>query len=451
MTAHRTALILALAAAAAAVQPGAAAADSICEARLTECRSGLIAYINRETIGLDIGMEEMTDQSIADAVIARFRARVPVRVIVEPRRNAAEPRNATTLAALKAAGVPMRYRKVGDIVHWKTMIFAGQDTVEFSAAQFTASYLVPVQPGVNFTQDPLFYSTSTAFVQSFERKFDDAWTDTVNFAEYANSPTVARVYPLYTVDPALNFVPAQNFGTRSKPLYDVETTAIDVIMYKITENVHADAMIRAVKRGVPVRIITEPTRYRSKDNVWQAYNLDRMWAAGVQIRDRAHLGFLHQKTTLLYAQGRTIFGSSNWTTASNGTQYEHNYFSTDAAFFTAFQTIFSRKWASTGETRTFVPLPPDPPAYLAPLNAAAGQTTTVTLSWKPGLWAHRADVYLGTSSTPPLFAKAITVTPNGTKKLVISGLAPGTTYYWKIVSKTMADKSASGPVWSFGT
>src|SRR6185295_13284084 len=343
MTAHRTALILALAAAAAAVQPGAAAADSICEARLTECRSGLIAYINRETIGLDIGMEEMTDQSIADAVIARFRARVPVRVIVEPRRNAAEPRNATTLAALKAAGVPMRYRKVGDIVHWKTMIFAGQDTVEFSAVQFTASYLVPVQPGVNFTQDPLFYSTSTAFVQSFERKFDDAWTDTVNFAEYANSPTVARVYPLYTVDPALNFVPAQNFGTRSKPLYDAETTAIDVIMYKITENVHADAMIRAVKRGVPVRIITEPTRYRSKDNVWQAYNLDRMWAAGVQIRDRAHLGFLHQKTTLLYAQGRTIFGSSNWTTASNGTQYEHNYFSTDAAFFTAFQTIFSRK------------------------------------------------------------------------------------------------------------
>ena len=46
---------------------------------------------------------------------------------------------------------------------------------------------------------------------------------------------------------------------------------------------------------------------------------------------------------------------------------------------------------------------------------------------------------------------AVTVTPNSTKKLVISGLQPGTTYYWKIVSKTMANKSASGPVWSFGT
>jgi len=451
MTRKRLAVSLALAASSLGLHARAAAADSVCEARLTECRSGLIAYVNRETIGLDIGMEEMTDPSIADAVIARFQAHVPVRVIVEPRRNATEPRNATILAKLKAAGIPMRYRKVGATFHWKTMIFAGQNTVEFAAAQFTDSYLVPVQPGVNFTQDPLFYSTNTSFVHSFERKFDDAWTDTTNFAEYANSPIESRAYALYAVDPALNFVPAQNFGARSKPLYDAETTAIDVIMYKITESVHADAMIRAIKRGVPVRIITEPTRYRSRDNVWQAYNLDRMYVAGVRIRDRAHLGFLHQKTTLLYAQGRTVFGSSNWTTASNASQYEHNYFSTDATFFAAFQRIFARKWASTTETKAFVPLPPDPPVYVSPLNAASGQTMTVTLSWKPGLWAHVADVYLGTSSPPPLFAKGITVTPGSTKKLVIASLQPGTTYYWKIVSKTMANKSASGQVWSFGT
>ena len=161
-----------------------------------------------------------------------------------------------------------------------------------------------------------------------------------------------------------------------------------MIMYKITEMLHPDAMIRAVKRGVPVRIITEPTRYRNTDNVWQAYNLDRMYAAGVKIRERAHLGFLHQKTTLLYSQGRAIFGSSNWTTASNGSQYEHNYFATDPAFFAWFQKVFARKWASSSETRAFKPLPPDTPVYVAPANAVSGQSTTVTLSWKPGPWAH---------------------------------------------------------------
>ena len=371
-----------------AVSPTPAAADEYCEARLTNCRTGLLAYINREMIGLDVGMEEMTDPLIADAVIARFKARVPVRMIVEPRRNATEPRNGPILAKLKSAGIPMRYRKVGDTFHWKMMIFAGQDVVEFSAAQFTQEYLVPAQPGVDFTQDPIFYSTNTSFVNSFERKFDDAWVDTTNFANYGNSTTVARTYPFYTVDPALNFVPAQNFGNRSKPLYDAETTGIDVIMYKITEMLHPDAMIRAVKRGVPVRIITEPTRYRNTDNVWQAYNLDRMYAAGVKIRERAHLGFLHQKTTLLYSQGRAIFGSSNWTTASNGSQYEHNYFATDPAFFAWFQKVFARKWASSSETRAFKPLAPDTPVYVAPANAVSGQSTTVTLSWKPGPWAH---------------------------------------------------------------
>src|SRR5258705_13872290 len=73
--------------------PTPAAADQFCEARLTNCRTDLIAFINREAIGLDIGMEEMTDPLIADAVIARFQARVPVRMIVEPKRNKTEPRN----------------------------------------------------------------------------------------------------------------------------------------------------------------------------------------------------------------------------------------------------------------------------------------------------------------------------------------------------------------------
>jgi phosphatidylserine/phosphatidylglycerophosphate/cardiolipin synthase-like enzyme len=237
---------------------------------------------------------------------------------------------------------------------------------------------------------------------------------------------------------------------RDRNRYDAETGSIDVIMYKITEATHADAMIHAVQRGVRVRLITEPTRYRNPDNVWQAYFLDRMYAAGVSIRDRAHLGFLHQKTTLLYAQRLAIFGSSNWTNASNRTQYEHNYFSTDPAFFEWFRKVFVRKWNSSTETKGFVPLPPDRPVYTGPPNTAGGQPTTIVLSWKPGLWAHRADLYLGTSSTPVLFMKDVAVSPNTTKRLTISGLLPGRSYYWKIVSKTMAGKTAAGPIWSFG-
>jgi phosphatidylserine/phosphatidylglycerophosphate/cardiolipin synthase-like enzyme len=288
-------------------------------------------------------------------------------------------------------------------------------------------------------------------VTSFQRAFDDAWVDTANFVDYANSSgTPVRTYPLFTVDSALNRVPFQNFATRSKPLYDAETVRIDAIVYKVTDPIHTDAMIRAVARGVPVRLIVEPLRYRDTANVWVAYNIDRMVAAGVQIRQRAHLGFLHQKTTLLHGQTRTIYGSGNWTTESSKYQYEQNYFSTSPSFFAWFRGVFDRKWG-TAETKAFVPLPPTAPAYTAPANGAGAQPATVALKWKPGPWAHRADVYFGTAATPPLYRPGVTAGPNGTATLPVGGLAPRTTYYWRIVSKTMAGKTAAGATWSFTT
>lgn len=41
-----------------ALATGRAAADSICEARAVDCRAKLVAYINAETMGLDVGTED---------------------------------------------------------------------------------------------------------------------------------------------------------------------------------------------------------------------------------------------------------------------------------------------------------------------------------------------------------------------------------------------------------
>ena len=49
-------------------------------------------------------------------------------------------------------------------------------------------------------------------------------------------------------------------------------------------------MIAAVARGVPVRLITEPEQYRDWRAVWHAWNVDRIYMGGVQIRHRAHAG-----------------------------------------------------------------------------------------------------------------------------------------------------------------
>jgi hypothetical protein len=164
-----------------------------------------------------------------------------------------------------------------------------------------------------------------------------------------------------------------------------------------------------------------------------------------------------------------VFGSSNWTASSSDTQREHNYFTTKSWFVDWLKAQFTRKWTNTKAPASgggaisppmflaFTPLSPDAPVYSSPADLAAGQGTSVTLKWEGGYWAHKYDIYFGTSSTPPLLVQdfapgSATAGVTSTKEtFVISNLQPGTTYYWRIVSKTIANKTRTGATWSFTT
>jgi regulation of enolase protein 1 (concanavalin A-like superfamily) len=433
-----------------------AATEVMCDPAFQDCRAMLLSRINSEPLAIDLAMLFMEDDGLADAIIARHNAGVRVRLLVEPRRNQTTPKNEEILARFSAAGIPMRAKAGGGVLHWKFMIFDAQNVLQWSAANYSDYYFKPIVPYANYTDEGIYFTDQPSLVDSFRRKFDDAWLDTAGFYNYANiTGPLARRYPLYGNDPELSWVPFENFADRSVPLYDAEQLRIDSVMYKVTEPRHADGLIRARQRGVPVRLITEGERYRNPANFWQAYHIDRLYMAGVQIRDRAHEGFLHQKSTLLYGQGLTIFGSSNWTNESNYSQYEHNYFTNKTWFFEWFRDNFERKWTNrTGitETAAFRPLPPDVPAYVSPTAQANGVATSgVVLTWNPGPWSWFADIYFGTSPSPPLYRTDVGVAVGETNFFALPTLAPGTTYYWKIVSKTAAQQAATGQISSFTT
>jgi regulation of enolase protein 1 (concanavalin A-like superfamily) len=122
--------------------------------------------------------------------------------------------------------------------------------------------------------------------------------------------------------------------------------------------------------------------------------------------------------------------------------------------------LFDRKWNNSSghtETKAFKPLPPDPPAPFAPANGATGiGTSGLTLQWNAGLWGHLYDIYFGTTPNPPLLVANRELGPSQfstdyRRYPIDAPLQPGTTYYWKVVSKTMAHVAESGPVWSFTT
>ena len=94
---------------------------------------------------------------------------------------------------------------------------------------------------------------------------------------------------------------------------------------------------------------------------------------------------------------------------------------------------------------------PTSPGCVNPPDNATNQPTSLTLSWTggdpdPGDTA-RYDVYFSTSNPPTLRVSSGQL---GTT-LPRSGLANGTWYYWRIVSKDRALDTTAGSVWRFQT
>jgi hypothetical protein len=88
--------------------------------------------------------------------------------------------------------------------------------------------------------------------------------------------------------------------------------------------------------------------------------------------------------------------------------------------------------------------PPTAPVLISPANGVGAVSTAAVLTWS-GSGATSYEVYLGTSSAPPLVGTAIAPSYR-----VVGGLSQGTTYYWQIVAQNAAG-TASSPVWSFTT
>ena len=241
-----------------------------------------------------------------------------------------------------------------------------------------------------------------------------------------------------------------------------------MVMFRITSNKIPDQLIKMKQAGIPVRLITDQAQYRTTRYFWDAYNVDRMYMAGIPVKWKSLSSGqdVHQKSIVMYSKGVVAFGSSNATASSSDTQREHNYFAHKPWFLQWFVDQFDRKWnnltingqpISPAPFQAFVPGYPEPPVYSSPADTAAGVGASVTLKWEGGWWAHKYDIYFGTASTPPLAVQnyapgAATAGVSSTKEwYTFTNLQPGVTYYWRIVSKTMANKTKTGATYSFTT
>src|SRR5690348_5027553 len=61
----------------------AGASESLCDPAYQDCRTTLINYIRSETVGIDVAFWFMEDSRFSTEIINRWKAGVPVRVIMD--------------------------------------------------------------------------------------------------------------------------------------------------------------------------------------------------------------------------------------------------------------------------------------------------------------------------------------------------------------------------------
>ena len=307
----------------AAVVAGAAttaqAAERLCDPAYEDCRALLLNYIRNETVGIDVAFWFMEDTRYTDGAHQPLEgAGVPVRVIVDPRANPTYPRNADEHRRLRQRRHPdAPTHRDGGILHWKTMLFAGQSMSSSDGANYSRRRLRVRTPYRELRDESIYFTDDPSIVNSFMtevRRPVDRHDELRQLREH-HRPADPQLPDLPEGSRAE--LPAAG-GLRDRAIlkrYNAETQKIDVIMFRITDERHTDAMIAAMQRGVPVR---HHQRDRTSTAIPSGSGSPATSTGCTPPAFRCacarHAGLNHQKLVLLYSQGMSVFGSSNWTT-----------------------------------------------------------------------------------------------------------------------------------------
>lgn len=457
---HGSTAALALSAVLLAAAP-AAAQEQILFPSVDNAQAQIVAKINAERVRLDIGLWLLNDGEITTAIINRHLAGVPVRVLGDRAGIfESDPNTRASFERLANAGVPIRLRYnptwFPEIMHWKCGIFVGQSEASIGSANWTSFELRPVS-ATNFKDEAVYFTNDAAIVQALMTKFDDFWTDTTYFLDWPEAyqretgtawtvPMTVNRVRMEATYPTNNLIWGQGPEIINPMIaeIDAESTSIDVVSYRLTVPTVTDALIRRKNAGVPVRVFIEPTQYRSNKfpEYWLVGNeADRLWAAGIPIKQRVHDGLTHMKT--LITSRVALLASSNYT---KNWQRDHNYFiklSEKPALYQRMKDEFQRMWNDTVNYTDFRPLRPEPVAPVAPGTGAIDVSTLPKLEWQRAPWAVTFDVYLGTTPSNMTVQRRVNAVLNEDPPQTYSytpsvALQPSTTYYWKIVSRTFA-------------
>ncbi|MFV0444740.1 MAG: phospholipase D-like domain-containing protein [Planctomycetaceae bacterium] len=134
------------------------------------------------------------------------------------------------------------------------------------------------------------------------------------------------------------FSPGDDCRNRIAGLIQVATRTLDICVFTITDNLIAEALLQAHRRGVRLRIITDDLKSADRGS-----DVDRLEAAGVPVRVDRTKHHMHHKFAI-FDQLRLVTGSYNWTIGAAFDNEEDIVILGDAVLIERFQEEFDRLW-----------------------------------------------------------------------------------------------------------
>jgi len=138
------------------------------------------------------------------------------------------------------------------------------------------------------------------------------------------------------------FSPQHDCASRIVRLFEGARRSVDVCVFTITDDRITEAITRAHRRGVALRVITD------NDKSYDAgSDIQRLERAGVPVRLDVTAFHMHHKFAI-FEGGLLLNGSYNWTRSASLNNEENFILTSDAKLVQPFRQLFEQLWNEFG-------------------------------------------------------------------------------------------------------
>ncbi len=285
--------------------------------------STIYSFVNSATSSIDMTMYELRDTTMENDLIAREKAGVNVRVILDREETSV---NAAAYSALQAGGVSVTYSSSSfTYTHQKTI------TVDNDESYISTGNL-----------DTVYYSTSRDFGVFDTDQNDVSAIVAVFNADFAKT----SITPGDGDDLVWSPTDSQ---TKIVALLNGAQHTLDIEQEEFSDTAEINAIVAAEKRGVTVRAVLE-----NESNEW-ATGISEIEAAGAKVTTyTSSTGFyVHAKTVVAdygTSTAKVFLGSENMTDNSLNDNRELGLIVSDAGVLSGVETTFNTDFGSSPGT-----------------------------------------------------------------------------------------------------